>query len=422
MTDIEKQTTYKAAIADGFYQRNTGGLNGKYDNVRRYWEDQITRYVLHDFIGDFVEEKRQSLTRIRVLDLGCGAGEGYEILTNPSQQTLCLATKEVDVMPSEMLGYYKGIDISEAMVEQGRKTYNDSPKMTFCVGDLSEGLSTAADDCPYDIYFSSYGSLAHLKDDELRRLVVEICDHFQDRCVFVADMLGCYSYEWQCYWTEPGADETNMRQYSMSYLYPPEMIDQIEVERFPMRYWGGEEFDRFISEIAAELGVKIVRRELNDRSIVVGRHMDTAEYNPHAQPLRDVVNQLHEFNCRTDLQGLIFDYLPHADHPGLNTFFEQFQMAWNAVIYTCIEAIEHWGNGEWQAPEIPAEYPDVLKEAVHTIRDVIRNLKWFRMGDPLANIVEPQLGYILRNLEQDLQKGLGAGHGLLAVYEFSKSP
>ena len=420
MADKEDRITYKGAVAAGFYQRSIGGLTGKYDNVRRYWEDQITRYVLHDFIGDFVEEKRQSLTRIRVLDLGCGAGEGYEILTNPSQQTLCLATKEIDVMSAEMLGCYKGIDISEVMVKQGRKTYNGSPKMTFCVGDLREGISTAADDCPYDIYFSSYGSLAHLKDDKLRRLVKEICDHFQDRCVFVADMLGRYSYEWQCYWDEPGEDETNMREYSMSYLYPPEMIDKIEVERFPMRYWGGKEFDRFISEIAAEAGVEIVRRGLNDRSIVVGRHMDTAEYNPYAQPLRDVVNQLHEFNCRTDLQGLIFDYSPHADHPELTSFFEPFQMAWNAVVYACIEALEHWEDGDWQAPEIPAEYPAVLSEAIDTIRGVIRNLKWFRMGDPLANIVEPQLGYILRNLEQDLQNGLGAGHGLLAVYEFEK--
>ena len=420
MEDKEAQFTYKAAVADGFYQRNIGGLTGKYDNVRRYWEDQITRYVLHDFIEGFVNEKRQLLTRIRVLDLGCGAGEGYEILTNPSQRTLCLATKEVDVMPAEMLDCYKGIDISEAMVEQGRKTYNDSPKMTFEIGDLSQGLSTATDDPPYDIYFSSYGSLAHLKDDDFRRLVKEICNHFQDRCVFVADMLGRYSYEWQVYWDEQGSDETNMRQYSMSYLYPPEIIDQIEVERFPMRYWGGKEFDEAMSEIAVEAGVEITRRTLNDRSIIVGRHMDTAEYNPYAQPLRDVVNQLHEFNYRTDLQGLIFDYSPHPDHPELNTFFEQFQMAWNAVVYACIEALEYGENGDWQPPEIPAEYPDVLTEAIHTIRDVIRNLKWFRMGDPLANIVEPQLGYILRNLEQGLQNGLGAGHGLLAVYEFSK--
>jgi hypothetical protein len=39
------------------------------------------------------------------------------------------------------------------------------------------------------------------------------------------------------------------------------------------------------------------------------------------------------------------------------------------------------------------------------------------MGDPLANIVEPQLGYILRNLESDLQQGLGAAHGVLAIFE-----
>ncbi|NIM48400.1 MAG: class I SAM-dependent methyltransferase, partial [Gemmatimonadales bacterium] len=68
----------------------------------------------------------------------------------------------------------------------------------------------------------------------------------------------------------------------------------------------------------------------------------------------------------------------------------------------------------------PEEYPDPVQGAIRTIRNVIGNVQWFRMGDPRANVVEPQLGYILRNLEMDLQKGLGAAHGLLAVYELQK--
>ncbi len=95
-------------------------------------------------------------------------------------------------------------------------------------------------------------------------------------------------------------------------------------------------------------------------------------------------------------------------------------MAWNAVVYAAIEALDHWDQPEWLRREPPEEFPEPVRESIRTIRNVIRNIQWFRMGDPRANVLEPQLGYILRNLEMDLQRGLGAAHGLLAVYEIQK--
>ena len=68
----------------------------------------------------------------------------------------------------------------------------------------------------------------------------------------------------------------------------------------------------------------------------------------------------------------------------------------------------------------PEELPEPVRESIRIIRNVVRNVQWFRMGDPRANVIEPQLGYILRNLEMDLQAGLGAAHGLLAIYELRK--
>ena len=43
-----------------------------------------------------------------------------------------------------------------------------------------------------------------------------------------------------------------------------------------------------------------------------------------------------------------------------------------------------------------------------------------RIGTPRASLVEPQLGYCLRELEMGLQKGLGCGHGLVAIFEIIK--
>lgn len=411
---------YEAAVASGFYERDLRGMEGKYDNVRRYWEDQISRYALRPFVEPLVRRKRRELSRIRVVDLGAGAGEGYEILSGMKNESEQLPSREVTLLPGEMIGHYHGIDISRAMVEQGNAIYHNNPKVHFSVGDLSEGLGEAGREPAFDIYFSSYSSLSHLSDEGLRTLVEEVCDHYDGSCVLVADMMGRYSFEWQCHWDRPGTDASNMRQYSMSYLYPADVLDRIEVERFPMRYWGAEEFDRFLTGLVEAQGSRVVQRQIWDRSIVVGRHMNTAEYNPHVQPVRTAVNSLHAMDRRTDLSSLLFDYVLHDGFPQLNRFFDRFQMAWNAVVYEAIAALEQWDDAGTIEEPPPDEYPEVVREAVATIRNVVRNVQWFRMGDPRANVVEPQLGYILRNLEMDLQQGMGTGHGLLAVYELRK--
>ena len=412
--------TYSDAVGLSAYDRDWGGLFGKYDNVRRYWEDQINRYTLHKFLATLVYRKRSLLSRVRVIDLGCGSGEGYEVLTDVHREHLSLATREVEVMPSYLIGEYKGVDISPAMVEKAQENYNAIPKLKFEVADLNDGLPVGPGEPPFDIYFSSFGSLSHIDDDALRRLIEDVCDHMGESAILVADMIGRYSYEWQCYWDGPKSDETNMHQYSMSYIYPRDMLDKIDIETFPIRYWGGEELDAFVSEIAASKGVSIVRKEIRDRSVLVGRHMNTGEFNKNVQPIREAVSGLHEFNRRTDLKTLLFDYVPHHGHPRMNQFFEGFQMAWNAVVTACMEALRNWENAEMLKEDPSDEYPEIIQQSVRTIRDVVRNVKWFRMGDPLANIVEPQLGYVLRNLETDLQQGLGAAHGLLGTFELNR--
>lgn len=419
-TQPAAQRNYETAVATGFYQRDLRGMEGKYDNVRRYWEDQITRYALHPFVEPLVRVKRQQLSRIRVADLGAGAGEGYEILSGLKKQDQHLPTQEVDLLPPEMIGYYLGVDISKAMVDQGNAIYSGNPKVEFAEGDLAEGLGAIGELPPFDIYFSSYSSLSHLSDEELSRLVCDVHRHAEKSYVFVADLMGRYSFEWQCYWDQSGTDETNMRQYSMSYLYPQELLGAIEVQRFPMRYWGGEEFDEFLARIVEREGGRIQRRQVWDRSVLVGRHMNTAEYNPHAQPIRSAVNSLHTMDQRTDLHSLIFDYTPRAEFLLLNRFFDRFQMAWNGVVHEAILALQHWNDPDWlkQAPD--KHYPEVVRDSIRTIRDCVRHVRWFRMGDPRANVVEPQLGYTLRNLEMDFQQGHGCGHGLLAVYHIEK--
>ena len=70
---MAEKTAYSQAFKTGKYDKVTG-LIGKYDNVRRFWEDQVTGIFLRPFLNNLMERKRQRLERIRILDLGCGFG------------------------------------------------------------------------------------------------------------------------------------------------------------------------------------------------------------------------------------------------------------------------------------------------------------------------------------------------------------
>ena len=110
---------------------------------------------------------------------------------------------------------------------------------------------------PYDIYFSSFGALSHLPDEGMGKLLGDVCRHMGERAVFVADLIGRYSYEWPCYWTRNGASPA-MQPYSMAYIFPPESRNAGQNGHFLLRYWGGQEFNDFVERTRG-------RRGLNER-------------------------------------------------------------------------------------------------------------------------------------------------------------
>lgn len=412
---------YAKAVAVGAYDSKLGGRGTKCDNVRQYWEDRYTRYVLSPPIRRLLERKRADDSGIRVIDLGCGAGEGWNILTTLPHTSPTLDSQFNSLLNESDIDFYKGVDISPAMIEKAQSIHVDDDQTQFMVADLDAGLPVDYGETPYDVYFSSYGSLSHLSDDSLRKLVRDICQHMGDRAIFVADLLGRYSYEWPCYWGEvQGKDSSHMQTYSMSYLYPPEKRNTEEVERFPIRYWSGEEIDRFLRIIAEKMNVNVGKFQLCDRSILVGRHTDTREFNPQVSPLRSAINSLHAIDIRTDLTQLIFDYQPHPEHPHINRFFQNLQSTWNALVYGCMESLDMWRNPEKLLSEPPIEYPPIVLDSIRILRRLINQAPNLHFDDPRANLIEPQLAYLLRNLEWNFQQGLGASHGLLAIYEFRR--
>lgn len=190
-----KTEFYEAAVQRGFYGVERSGLFGKKDNVRKYWEDISIKLSIQPVIEKIFEQKN----KIRVVDLGCGSGEGVELLTHiPPSDPIKSINKDFLLTKAD-LELYKGIDISPSMVKQGKENYPNDPQIQFVEANLDMGFPCTSDD-PYDIYFSSYGSLSHLTSQELEQLIREIFLRIADRGYMVFDLLGRYSPEWPKYW------------------------------------------------------------------------------------------------------------------------------------------------------------------------------------------------------------------------------
>jgi SAM-dependent methyltransferase len=418
---MTEKKAYTDAYRTGRYEKVTG-LEGKYDNVRRFWEDDITRIFLRPFLRKMVERKQGRLERLRILDLGCGSGDGYELLMDVTDRDPGIYEHQVNVISPEILSLYVGIDINPSLLRQAEDIFSGNDKMVFMQEDFSKGLPVKDSEPPFDIYFTSYGTLAHNKDEMTINILADIAQHVKDYGLIICDWLGRYSYEWQDLWEAPAQEETFM-DYKISYIFPEEERNNSEIDSFPLRLLCKDEVMKIVKEASRKAGVKITTGVLFDRSIFVGRHMDTCDYNCNCPKMRRAVSSLFEWNLRTDLQTLLLDYIPKQGFDQLNSFFETYSLSWNALIKYAIQLLSNY-DGKTQkvkdAPKVPSYYPDFLKELLAILYQVIEGAGSVPWGDPRANIIEPILGYALRSLEMNMQSGYGYGHGLVGVFEVKK--
>ncbi len=424
-TDNDQMAAYSEAVKSGLYAKKTG-LVGKYDNVRRYWEDEITRQFLRPHLIRLLEKSQLDMNRLRIMDLGCGSADGFELLAGIRHRRADLEDFEISVLTEAVLGKYKGVDLNEDLLDQARSIYGGNPKMVFEQADLSKGLPIGPHEKPYDLYFTSYGTFSHFNEDEpLIKLLSEIAERTEKYSIIVCDWLGRYSYEWQSLWTNDLSQNRNM-DYVVSYIYEKEEREQRreELENLNLRLMSRSEAEQIIAEASKLAGVPIEPIAYFDRSVLTGRHMDTAEYNPYAQPIRLAVNSLHETNQRTDLSDLIIDYKPLPGFDLLNNYFEHLQICWNTLVrYSgCLlaEYDEQQGRFTGETPPIPASYPRILRAMMEGMRRVVDGVGWLSEGLPRENIIEPQLGYGLRTLVINLQQGQGCAHSLCGIFEVNK--
>ncbi|NLF06707.1 MAG: class I SAM-dependent methyltransferase [Pirellulaceae bacterium] len=423
--DKDQMGAYTEAAASGLYAKQSG-LVGKYDNVRRLWEDEITRHFLHPHMHKLIERKKAQMQRLRIMDLGCGSADGYELLAGLRNRDADLQDFEIALLTPDMLGRYKGVDLNEELIAQAKNLYGQNPKLIFEQADFTQGLPIRENEKPFDLYFASYGTCSHHNDDEtLIRLLAEIAARTEDYCLIVCDWLGRYSYAWQSLWTNDLAENRSM-DYIVSYIYEKEERERRrnELQHLLLRLMCRKEVEYIIAEASERSGVEIRPLDYFDRSVFTDRHMDTADYNPHAQPIRLAVNSLHESNTRTPFASLLIDYVPKPGFDYLNSYFEQLQMCWNTLVQyvedlmCSFDIITRRFNSP--TPPILASYPPALQEMMERMRLVVEGVGWLGLGLPRENIIEPQLGYALRFLEMSFQQGMGCAHGLVGIFEIDK--
>ena len=422
----DQMPAYSEAVKSGLYAKKSG-LVGKYDNVRRLWEDEITRHFLRPHLQNLIERCRQAMRRVRILDLGCGSADGYELLARVRDRDADLQQVEVDLLSPDVLGLYKGVDLNQDLLKQASEIYGHRPKMVFEQADFTQGLPLGESEEPYDLYFSSFGTSSHHNDDETAvRLLTEIATRTRDYCILHCDWIGRYSYEWQSLWTHDLSENRNM-DYVVSYIYDKEEREarRDELQHLTLRLVSRQEAEHMAKEASRRSGVAIRPLGFYDRSVFTGRHMDTGDYNPQAQPIREAVNSLHEVNVRTELSSLLVDYVPKHGFDFLNRYYESVQMSWNYVVQYVARLLELFDDKARAytaaLPQPPAACPGPVREMLDRMKRVVEGTGWYGMGLPRENIIEPQLGYALRHVATKLQKGQGCGHGLVGIFEVDKT-
>jgi SAM-dependent methyltransferase len=404
---------YESAVQHGFYGVDKSGLFGKKDNVRKYWEDVSIKMSIRPAIERILEHKN----KIRIVDLGCGSGEGVELLTHiPPGDPVKTVNKEFVIVEDD-IELYKGVDISPAMVEQGKHNYPHLAQVEFVQGDLSEGFPFMRDD-PYDMYFSSYASQSHLTFEELGHLTKEVFSHISDKGYLVFDLFGRNSPEWPKYW---GQDCHTTLPYTMAYLLPPQERNPEKIDWFDVTCWTGSELVSLIESAAKSAKRKARIVTMRDRSIFVGRHMDTGIFKTQSHQTRIAVNRLFDPDCRGQISGLSIDidYLEEAKEASpdgwarIHDYYNQWQ-----VVVNVLNALMCANNAE--VKRIIESSPAGIADELKMLAWLYRNADRFLVVDFWASVMGPQVACVLRNLELSLPQGLGCGHGLFCVVEVEK--
>lgn len=351
------------------------------DGVKVEWEEPLSLSVFKHALAQLSKNKGEKLS---VIDVGSGTGDGYRLLST-------LLSEEAD------LGYeleYLGVDVSPQMVETASNLYGNHSNVRFECADIR----TRQLDRPFDLYLSCGVPYSHLTHEELylalKAIVTNICRN-RSRCAAIVDVLGRYSIEWTYKWKQSRWD------YSMSFFE-----SEGGAEPTWMSFYSHQHLQEIMQQAANDVGCPVEKFAFFDRSIMVGRHTSTRQFNPELPQYRSLVNSLLDPSQETELSQLIFQ-VELGSAPGhILDFFGKFSGWWNTLVSDATELL-----GESLAVEqveLPSEVQG-FKAAAQKELQQISEKHLYRQR------VEFMLARMLHLLEATQQPGLGVGHDLFGV-------
>jgi SAM-dependent methyltransferase len=356
------------------------------DNVKKYWEREISQFVLRPFF------KSLSASKLRVLDLGSGYGQGFELLTHIPSNEINYQLQKDYLINENQLDLYLGLDNDYDWVCQANEIYQTRKRVRFLKADFKQGLGFLKGVEPaFDIYFSGDGSLSKLTKTELSGLITEVYQHAHAGSWLVLDLAGRFAAD---------------RPY--------------ERNTPKMQAWSREEILDLLHFMVEKKHLRLDVLKIFDRAILLGNNQEFNYPNSPFQNIREGINHLFTPYQRTDLNELIIqpEWLKLPDLPQVRNFFNYFIEIWNNFLKYSLLRLEKNISpeqiGDWE------QFPASLQFGMLTLDRLIRDTGWIAYGDPRANLIEPHIAYVLRNLEFSLQQGLGCGQNMLVVLQIKK--
>ncbi|HVR00293.1 MAG TPA: class I SAM-dependent methyltransferase [Mycobacterium sp.] len=278
------------------------------DPVKTLMEEEVS----HKIFASAVRRLRLPVGRpLRVLDIGSGVGDGFDLLTEAHGDLAPVAA-------AHRLDYV-GLDGDPDMVETATALHS-VPGATFRVGDMRDRLP----DGDFDLYLSCGVPYSHLTTGEVTEVIANIMRRILDagrRAAIIVDVLGRFSIEWMSNWHSPRWN------YAMTFF--EDTTERLEQQ---MTFFDRTSLGEAIAAAARSAGAQPAELNFTDRSILVGRHIATGAFNPLIPPYRTLINDLVRDPSSVSLRELYFEPPRAGAPPEILHFFRTLAGSWNEML------------------------------------------------------------------------------------------